>query len=142
MFHVREHLTRRAYKHESGSSINFMVIEALKLAAQHYKFAEMIENQDMDKFEKLNDSIYLQILHSESEELRPSRELLQRIEKRKLYKYVGSSVIPPRKSSEAKFLAKKLMEFMEASSNNEINDSNICIEVIRIIINLNGQYIN
>lgn len=29
MFHVREYLTRRAYKHETGSSINLMVVEAL-----------------------------------------------------------------------------------------------------------------
>ena len=32
MFHVREHLTRRAYKHETGAAINFMVVEALSKA--------------------------------------------------------------------------------------------------------------
>ena len=130
MFHVREHLTRRAYKHESGSSINLMVVEALKLASKHFEIAEMIDNQDMNKFEKLNDSVYLQILYSDTDELRASRELLQRVEKRKLYKYVGSSVIPPGKTNDAKLLKSKLMEFMETSSNNLINDSNICIEVI------------
>lgn len=29
MFHVREYLTRRAYKHEKASAINLMIIEAL-----------------------------------------------------------------------------------------------------------------
>jgi len=32
MYHVREYLTRRAYKHETGSSINLMVVEALAKA--------------------------------------------------------------------------------------------------------------
>jgi HD superfamily phosphohydrolase len=32
MYHVREYLTRRAYKHETGSSINLMVVEALSKA--------------------------------------------------------------------------------------------------------------
>ena len=29
LFHVREYLTRRAYKHETGAAINYMVVEAL-----------------------------------------------------------------------------------------------------------------
>lgn len=32
MFHVREYLTRRAYKHETGMAINIMVVEALAKA--------------------------------------------------------------------------------------------------------------
>lgn len=140
MFHVREHLTRRAYKHESGSSINLMVVEALKLASKHFEIAEMIDNQDMNKFEKLNDSVYLQILYSDTDELRASRELLQRVEKRKLYKYVGSSVIPPGKTNDAKLLKSKLMEFMETSSNNLINDSNMCIEIVKF--NYGSKHLN
>jgi len=35
MFHVREYLTRRAYKHEKASAINLMIIDALVKADKY-----------------------------------------------------------------------------------------------------------
>jgi hypothetical protein len=63
LYHVRENLTRRAYKHETGCSINQMVIEALTKADKYFKFSTMIENQDIDTFEKLTDDVFIIILH-------------------------------------------------------------------------------
>ena len=128
MYHVRERLTRKAYKHEICSSINSMMVEALKLASDHFKFAEIIHDQDMNKYEKLNDSIYLQILNSENDELRQSRDILKRVEKRKLYKHVGSCVIPP--NNNQKSLENKLLSYMKKKSD-DIEDENINIEVNR-----------
>ena len=54
----------------------------------------MIKNSKLDEFEKLNDSIFLEILNSNNKKLLESRQILERIGKRKLYKYVGSVVLP------------------------------------------------
>lgn len=128
MFHVRERLTRKAYKHETGSSINLMIVEALKLATKHYKFDDITD--DMDKYLKLNDSIYLEILHSEHEDLKKASELLKLVEKRKFYKYVGSCVIPSDEQTDLKDLKNQLLKFMESESKKEITETNICFEVI------------
>lgn len=137
MFHVRERLTRKAYKHETGSSINLMIVEALKLAAKHLKIHESID--DMNEYLKLDDSIYLKILHSDHEDLKEASELLKRVEKRKLYKYVGSCVIPSDENTDLKDLKIQLLSFMKTQSeseineDNKINEANICFEVIFFI---------
>ncbi len=128
MCHVRERLTRKAYKHETGSSINLMIVEALKLATEHYKFDDI--TNDMDKYLKLNDSIYLEILHSEHEDLKKASELLKLVEKRKFYKYVGSCVIPSDEQTDLKDLKIQLLKFMESESKEIITETNICFEVI------------
>ena len=48
----------------------------------------------MDRYEKLNDDIFLQILYSTDQLLNESREILQRIVKRNLYKHVSTLVLP------------------------------------------------
>lgn len=113
IFHVREYLTRRAYKHETASSINLMITEAIAEAdkyrtfiwrnkiiikkfnfLRYYNFSSIIQNCDLEKFERLNDNIFLEILYSEDEKLKNSKDILDRIVKRKLYKYVGSVLLP------------------------------------------------
>ena len=100
MFHVRELLTRRAYKHETGSSINLMYVEALVKADKYFKFSEMIETRDVDKFERFTDSVEETILHSISEDLKESREILKRASRRQLYKYVGYTLLPDDKNKD------------------------------------------
>lgn len=48
----------------------------------------------MDRYEKLNDDIFLQILYSTDQLLNESRGILQRIVKRNLYKHVSTLVLP------------------------------------------------
>ena len=44
---------------------------------------------DMSVFTTLTDDLFLRILHTSSDELRPAREIFSRIVKRDLYKIVG-----------------------------------------------------
>lgn len=53
-----------------------------------------MQDQNFDRYEKLNDSIYLEILYSDNELLKESKEILQQLTIRKLYKYVGTQVLP------------------------------------------------
>ncbi len=101
MFHVRELLTRRAYKHETGSSINLMYVEALVKADKYFKFSEMIQAGDINRFEKFTDSVEETILHSTCEDLKESREILERASRRKLYKYVGYTLLPDDKNKDS-----------------------------------------
>ena len=55
-------------------------------------FKDIAKNNDYEKFLKLNDAIHLKILYSDHLDLKDSREILERIEKRQLYKYVCRSV--------------------------------------------------
>jgi hypothetical protein len=50
---------------------------------------------NLDEYLKLNDSIHLQILISNDPLLRESREILERLENRTIYRYVTSAIIGP-----------------------------------------------
>jgi len=54
----------------------------------------MISTLNYSQFENLNDYVIQQILGSNDEQLNESKLILQRIHSRKLYKYVGSCVLP------------------------------------------------
>ncbi|KAJ7414973.1 Deoxynucleoside triphosphate triphosphohydrolase SAMHD1 [Willisornis vidua] len=47
--------------------------------------------EDMEAYTKLTDSIYLEILHSSDPELEEAREVLRKIERRELYKFLGET---------------------------------------------------
>ena len=64
----------------------------------------MIQENDIDRFVKLNDNIFLEVLYSDDPRLKESREILERVEKRMLYKYIGSTVLPNDKKVDAKNL--------------------------------------
>ena len=61
--------------------------------SSHFKFDEIIQNRDLNQYHRLNDYLYLQILYSTEKSLEESRKILECIEGRKLFKYVGSTVI-------------------------------------------------
>ena len=52
---------------------------------------------DMEAFSRLNDTIYHQILYSVSteKEMIEAREILENIERRELYKFIGETQISP-----------------------------------------------
>ena len=62
---------------------------------RYFKFSTIFKGEDaLDRYEKLNDDIFLQILYSTDQLLNESREILQRIVKRNLYKHVSTLVLP------------------------------------------------
>lgn len=93
MYHVREYLTRRAYKHETASSINQMVIDAFVKADNHFGFSRIIQSRDIDAFEKLNDSVLLEMQSSNDASLNEAKSIVDALTRRNLYKYVGSTVL-------------------------------------------------
>ncbi|NWH91973.1 SAMH1 triphosphohydrolase, partial [Aegithalos caudatus] len=100
MFHTRNCLHRRAYQHKTGNIIEIMQItEALQKAdkffeirgsgGKMYRISTAME--DMEAYTKLTDYIYLEILHSSHPELEEAQEILRKIERRELYKFLGET---------------------------------------------------
>ncbi|KAJ9089749.1 hypothetical protein DSO57_1009500 [Entomophthora muscae] len=99
MFHTRYSLFKRIYCHRVARALDLMVCEVLLLAQPVMKLAEKIH--DAGEYLYLNDSILDEIARSKTEygthlqkELKAARELLKRIHKRDLYKFVDQVLIP------------------------------------------------
>ncbi|NXD28735.1 SAMH1 triphosphohydrolase, partial [Spelaeornis formosus] len=98
MFHTRNCLHQRAYQHKTGNIIE-IITEAFQKAdnffqikgsgGKVYRISTAME--DMEAYTKLTDYIYLEILHSSHPELEEAREILRKIERRELYKFLGET---------------------------------------------------
>ncbi|XP_020638071.2 deoxynucleoside triphosphate triphosphohydrolase SAMHD1 [Pogona vitticeps] len=122
MFHTRNCLHRRAYQHKVGNIIETMITDALLKADPHitikgsggkeYKISTAL--QDMEAYTKLTDEIFLTILHSDKPELNEAREILRKIERRDLYKYLGQTQPPEGKEIPKEQYDKLSAEIVEA----------------------------
>ncbi|XP_072206195.1 deoxynucleoside triphosphate triphosphohydrolase SAMHD1 isoform X2 [Excalfactoria chinensis] len=99
MFHTRNCLHRRAYQHKVGNIIEIMITEAFQKADRYFQiegskgkvYQISTAMEDMEAYTKLTDNIYLEILHSSRPELSEAREILHKIERRELYKFLGET---------------------------------------------------
>ncbi|XP_075428587.1 deoxynucleoside triphosphate triphosphohydrolase SAMHD1-like isoform X2 [Ascaphus truei] len=99
MFHTRFCLHRRACQHKVANIIEAMITEAFIEADTHieiegtdgisYKISFAVD--DMVAYTKLTDDIFHQILYSSDPNLFKAREILRKIQRRQLYKYVGET---------------------------------------------------
>ncbi|KAM9067541.1 deoxynucleoside triphosphate triphosphohydrolase SAMHD1 isoform 2-T2 [Sarcophilus harrisii] len=99
MFHTRNCLHRRAYQHRVGNLIETMITHAFLKADPHIeiegsggkKYTLSTAIDDMEAYAKLTDNIFLEILQSRDPKLAEAREILLKIQSRKLYKFVGET---------------------------------------------------
>ncbi|XP_067651408.1 deoxynucleoside triphosphate triphosphohydrolase SAMHD1-like [Haliotis asinina] len=99
MFHTRSSLHRRAYQHRGNKIVEAMLVEALVKADDHIKIpgkngsllkmSECIN--DMAAYTLLTDHVLHQVMISTTPELQESRNIINNIMSRKLYKCVGQS---------------------------------------------------
>ncbi|XP_071785015.1 deoxynucleoside triphosphate triphosphohydrolase SAMHD1-like [Asterias amurensis] len=99
LFGTRRSLHRKAYQHKVANIIEIMTVEALVEAKDHFKIqgkegrmltiGEAID--DMVAYTKLTDDVILQLMRSLDENLKVSREILKRVQKRQFYKYIGQA---------------------------------------------------
>ncbi|XP_065571337.1 deoxynucleoside triphosphate triphosphohydrolase SAMHD1-like isoform X1 [Artemia franciscana] len=100
MFHTREALHRRAYQHRVCKVIERMLVDIFLLADKHIKLrtsegpsslrlSEVY--QDPSVYTRLNDSILDIIGTSYEPELEPAQKLVERLERRQLYTFVGAA---------------------------------------------------
>ncbi|XP_047675005.1 deoxynucleoside triphosphate triphosphohydrolase SAMHD1-like isoform X2 [Tachysurus fulvidraco] len=96
LFHVRYLLHQNAYQHRVTKAIERMIIDAL-LAAEHADFklddkkiSETVS--DMRTYLKLTDNILDDIKHDVSPQNANAKEIIERIVRRDLYKFVDSKL--------------------------------------------------
>ena len=89
LFHTRWSLHHRAYQHKTTKAVEEMITDALVLLEEKYNFSEAIS--DMKKYTMLTDSIFYEILrsNSEDEKTKEAKDILERIQQRNLYKLCG-----------------------------------------------------
>lgn len=60
------------------------------------KMSDAVEKRDMEAYSKITDEIFTRILYSTQDELKESREILRRVQKRSLYKFVNKTIVKGR----------------------------------------------
>ncbi|KAI8899413.1 hypothetical protein BC833DRAFT_585820 [Globomyces pollinis-pini] len=92
VFHCRFSLFKQVYTHRVSTAIEYMIKDIFLLADPHLKISQNIH--DMSQYVFLDDSILLAIERSQKIQLKPARDLLKRLRKRDLYKFIDQVIIP------------------------------------------------
>ncbi|XP_058625261.1 deoxynucleoside triphosphate triphosphohydrolase SAMHD1-like [Onychostoma macrolepis] len=105
MFRTRYTLHRQAYQHKICNIIEDMLAEALVRADRDLhegKPEDMLMISEaiktVEDYSKLTDEIFEQILSSTADNLKESRDILNKIIRRKLPKFVGEARLTENKS--------------------------------------------
>ena len=100
MFRTRYELFKVVYSHKAGKSIEYMICDILKYANDALNITSKIN--DTQKYLSLDDSILQRIQFAEiqdgqkgMEELKKSKQLIERLHKRELYKCCGYLLLTP-----------------------------------------------
>jgi HD superfamily phosphohydrolase len=102
MFHTRHMLHLRAYQHKTCSIVQEMIKEALIKANDHFevpgtagvKLSEV--TSDLKAYTLLTDQVFQQIMSFPDPDgnLKEAKDILKRVEKRQLYKFVDQTLKP------------------------------------------------
>jgi len=88
--YTRFSLHKRIYNHKTAKAIEHMIVDALLAAEPHLKFSSYIN--DPKKYLGLTDDIRTEIQRSSAPELLGAQRILERIQKRDLYRCVDYKV--------------------------------------------------
>lgn len=98
LFHTRASLHQRVYQHKTEAPIKDMLAEALEQVDKKFRISESIG--DMALYTKLTDNITSEISKSDKsdDDIEKAKDLLEKIEKRDLYKFCGETYLPKPRS--------------------------------------------
>jgi deoxynucleoside triphosphate triphosphohydrolase SAMHD1 len=92
LFLTRFQLHRTVYNHRAALSIDSMITDAFMHADQTLEISDAIF--DAPSFMRLTDSLLYQIEHSKDQRLASARSIVDRIRRRKLYRFVDECLLP------------------------------------------------
>ncbi|KAI9504646.1 hypothetical protein GGI25_000696 [Coemansia spiralis] len=99
MFHTRYSLHKRIYSHRAAKAIELMIVDALLAADPVLQISQAIS--DPNRYQQLTDDVVRDIERSKEPELKEARNLIARIHKRDIYKFVDEFILPPELASVA-----------------------------------------
>ncbi|XP_031564008.1 deoxynucleoside triphosphate triphosphohydrolase SAMHD1-like [Actinia tenebrosa] len=139
LFHTRLSIHKKACQHKTVNAIEMMITEALVKAEPHFTIegkdgrestiSKAIDANDMVAYTKLTDRVYYQILYSSDKGLKEAREILQKIEQRKLYKFIGYTIpkdIPDEKDASA--VQKEIFDIVKDKAK-ELKEDDIVVQL-------------
>ncbi|CAB4467412.1 HD-domain/PDEase-like protein [Rhizophagus irregularis] len=110
LFHTRYSLHKKAYNHRVGKAIDYMILDALIAADPVLEISKSIDKPS--EYLKMDDTILNRIEYSDSDDpdLKKSKEIIRRIRKRDLYKFVDEFLVP--KDLKGKFEKDKITKII------------------------------
>jgi len=94
LFHSRAMMHQSVYTHKKAKAVEYMVVDALIEAdvAWNSKISNSI--WDVKEFIKMDDTLLKQIENSEEASLSKARDIVRRIRRRELYRFVNEYTVP------------------------------------------------
>lgn len=134
LFRQRYTMHKQIYNHKIGKSIEYMISDVLYYADPILKISDTI-NHPRDFLNTTDNIVYL-IKYMNDNKLNKSKEIIKRIEKRDLYKYVTEYIVP---DTLVNVIPKIKKIDISSNTNVNINLDDIIIYDNRINYNLNNQ---
>lgn len=94
LFHTRASLHQRVYTHRKAKAIEYMVVDALVQADAAWGGEISNAVWQPNEFVKLDDTVLKRIEWSTDAALKPAQEVLQRLRRRELYRFVNEFTVP------------------------------------------------
>jgi deoxynucleoside triphosphate triphosphohydrolase SAMHD1 len=132
LFNTRYRLFKEFYLHRVSKGIDLMIKDIFSEANSFFNFSASL--YDPDQFIRLKDCILNQILYSDDVALCKAKELVKRIYKRDLYKFVGEKTCVGSSSQlYDKFLNLKEEDILNCASNEGYKEEQITYGDIKIM---------
>ncbi|KAL7839232.1 hypothetical protein SRHO_G00258900 [Serrasalmus rhombeus] len=93
LFHTRNLLYHNAYHHRVTKAVELMIVDALIEAEKSFKISDQVD--DLQEYVTLTDYILQRIQHSTKRGLERAQEIVDRISKRKFYRFIGDKIFDP-----------------------------------------------
>ena len=139
MFQIGAALHKKAYQHRVCNAIEIMITDAFIHADKKkiipgkdgnlVTISECID--DPVAYTHLNDSIFNLILMSQDADLAESRTILQKIERRELYKCVGETTpMKGKTKDDIKKIKEEIMNFLPAATHGQFIDDDLDVHLV------------
>ena len=139
MFQIRFALHKKAYQHRVCNAIENMITDAFIHADKKkiipgkdgklHTISECIN--DLVAYTHLNDSIIHLIMWSQDADLAESRKILQKIERRELYKCVGETTpMKGKTKDDKKKIKEEIMHFLPETSHDQLTEDDLDVDLV------------
>ncbi|XP_057485103.1 uncharacterized protein LOC130771502 [Actinidia eriantha] len=130
LFTSRAELRRTVYVHTKVKAIDLMIVDALTKANDTLKIASKI--QDPDAYWKLDDTIIKTIETDPNPALKESKDLIQRIRRRHLYKYCKQFLVPKDKLEHFKKVTAQDIICSQKNGGGTLKEEDIAVSNVKI----------
>ncbi|KAI9298613.1 HD phosphohydrolase domain-containing protein [Neoconidiobolus thromboides FSU 785] len=132
MFRTRYNLFKKVCANKTCRSMDMMIVDIFLKAEPTLKLSDKIFNPE--EYLYLNDNIIEEIEKSKEEELKESRQIIKRIRKRQLYKFVDQIMIPIQYKDKITkdIITPELISNYQSSSEVSINNEDIIVDWFKL----------